>query len=543
MGQEITPKLKQSPILKINTQSQSYYPNSDITGLINLNLSAPLDLCDIEIEIYSIEGWVYKKVQNIIPEKNENIKDYNINKNTIGKLKLNLPQLFKINSPVIRLNSGNYNFQFSFPLKEFNPSFEYRGDHSRIFLRYILLSKVIVPEKNNNKNNINDKKKNNEEIESETIFQILVKQKENDAIKEYQAEQKVYKWGMINKGNCKMILSIPKSNYKFNDNIPLNILIDNTEGKLNVSKIKVSTKRKITYILNNLKIEEEIPVASSTYGIHLLSKKKQVFRYFYNIKDIYLKYLTYSGVSEPYTNNNIDWYTFIPTVTCNSFSCEYYIKITLYFTSFVHHNSRPRLTFPIIITHNASDNYEFSNINLNQNNNKNNNNNLNLFNSQIININQNNQNPLAQSSILNHQELIEKSLANENKIEKNENEPPQDEDDIENVITDDGSGQLFIYYDRLKKKKMALESKKRGEEMKKLEEEKRKKEEEEIKKQFYEPFPYIVVDKELKDKIMNDLNLNDDDDFNLFEENENDTNNMFIPPYNQNNSNFFVFND
>ena len=62
MGQEITPKLKQSPILKINTQSQSYYPNSDITGLINLNLSFPLDLCDIEIEIYSIEGWVYKKV-------------------------------------------------------------------------------------------------------------------------------------------------------------------------------------------------------------------------------------------------------------------------------------------------------------------------------------------------------------------------------------------------------------------------------------------------------------------------------------------------
>ena len=86
---------------------------------------------------------------------------------------------------------------------------------------------------------------------------------------------------------------------------------------------------------------------------------------------------------------------------------------------------------------------------------------------------------------------------------------------------------------------MANESKKRLEIMKKEEEIRRKKEEDDIKKQFNQPFPYVVVSKELKEQILNYLKLNSDE-YNLFDENE-DEKNMYIPQSNNNDNDFFIF--
>ncbi len=507
MGQTLVPELKQSKILTIQIESFSYKPNSNIKGNIILNLITQLTLCDIEIECICIEGWYYNGANKILKEKISNAKDYQIKNTLIGKIKLNLPQLFNNNSPIITLNPVKHTFNFSFPLNVQNPSFEFRGSYGRVFLRYILSAKVILPKNNNIQNN-----KKEQNIESEIIFQVISLQKEKDKDTSYYVEQEIYKWGLMKKGNSKMKIIIPKTNYSFQDNIPLIIDIDNRDCSLDSGRVKVSTKRKMTYYYEkNQSFNEEIPVATSTYGFYLEKKKRNIYRYFYNIKDIYLKFNSVSGISEPYHNKGIDWNFFLPTIKTNLFSCEYYVKITLSFNSFVQYNSRPRLTFPIILTHESSKNFDFAKVDLRGLDNSN----L-LFNSKIFLNNNNNNNSI-----------------NNNNLE------PKDEDDIENMVTDDGSGQLFLYFDKLKKKRWENESKKRLEIMKKEEEIKRKKEEDDIKKQFYQPFPYVVVSKELKEQILNYLKLNNDE-YNLFDENEDDKN-MYIPQSNNNEDNFFIF--
>ena len=46
------------------------------------------------------------------------------------------------------------------------------------------------------------------------------------------------------------------------------------------------------------------------------------------------------------------------------------------------------------------------------------------------------------------------------KIINNKEEKINDKNELENIITDDGSGQLFKYYENLKKKKMKKKGKK-----------------------------------------------------------------------------------
>ena len=504
MGQTLVPELKQSKILIIKTKSFSYEPKSNIEGNIFLNITTPLNICDIEIEVFCIEGWYYNGANKILKEKVNNANDYKIKKTSIGKRKLNLPQLLNINSTILTLGTGTHSYNFSFPLNVQNPSFEFRGSIGRVFLRYILSAKLILP-KNNNQNNINDQ--NIQNIESEVIFQVISLQKEKDKDTSYNTEQIVYKWGLMKKGVSKMSITIPKINYSFQDNIPLVIYIDNRDCSLDSGRVKISTKRKMTYYYEqNISINEEIPVTTSTYGFYLEKNKSGVYKYFYNIKDIYLKYNTVSGISEPYHNLNINWNDFLPTIKSDLFSCEYYIKITLYFNSFVQYDSRPRLTFPIILTHQSSKIYDFPQVDISGVDN--------LKSSQII---------------------FPHNIHNMN----NNNIGLKDGDDISNKETDDGSGKLFIYYEKKKKEKMANESKKRLEIMKKEEEIRRKKEEDDIKKQFNQPFPYVVVSKELKEQILNYLKLNSDE-YNLFDENE-DEKNMYIPQSNNNEDNFFIF--
>ena len=56
------------------------------------------------------------------------------------------------------------------------------------------------------------------------------------------------------------------------------------------------------------------------------------------------------------------------------------------------------------------------------------------------------------------------------KIINNKEGKINNKNELENIITDDGSGQLFKYYENLKKKKYEEERKKREEEIKKKEE-------------------------------------------------------------------------
>jgi hypothetical protein len=244
MGNILVPELKKSNILSITTEQKSYAPNSKINILISLNVNSPMTLNNIEINLYYIEGWKHSKPK-------ESTKDHAINKKNLYTINLNLLKIYKLNS----FNPGKHSFSYILSLNKISsPSFEFRGELGRIFARYILSAKILLP--NLNKYNNNNNKLNI--IECENIFQVITNQKIKDKEEKYKNTQQIYKWGMINKGICQLKAYLPKINYKFNDNIPISIIIDNSISGLSVNRIKLTFKRKLTYIdTNGSKFSEE----------------------------------------------------------------------------------------------------------------------------------------------------------------------------------------------------------------------------------------------------------------------------------------------
>ena len=490
MGTTLVSELKKSNIISIKTKENSYPPNSNINIIITLSINFPLTLNDIEITLYYIEGW-----KNLKPK--QSTSDHAFNKKIISTINLNLLKLYKLNSFI----PGTYIFNYILPFNNISsPSFEFRGDSGRIFARYILSAKIVLPNLNNN-NNKNNNNNNNNIVECENIFQVISNQIINDKEEKYTNKQQIYKWGMINRGICQLRVYLPKINYKFNDNLPISIIIDNSISGLTVGRIKLTFKRKLTYIdQNGLKFSEENNISSETYYAKVKIGEKKMFKYYYNIRDPNSNNNQMKGISEPYNNNNIDWRIFLPSTQTSLFSCDYSVKVTVYFESFVNHNCRPRIIIPIILTHNCSDNYDF----VEEENEEVKFNNMNLKESYFGDF------------------VIEDYGNNINNKEDKKNE----KNELENIVTDDGSGQLFIYYEKLKKKKYEEERKKREEEIKKREEEKER--EIKLRSQFV-PFNNFIN------------NNNNNNNFNLFINEEDDNNNIYIPPKINKDENFSLF--
>jgi len=243
MGMNLVPELKKSKIISIETEKNSYPPNSKINIIITLNIKYPVTLNNIELSLYYIEGWKHSKPKSTI--------DHAFYNKTLRTINLDLLKIYKTNS----FSPGKHTFNYTLPLKKLSfPSFEFRGELGRIFARYILSAKILLP--NLNKYNNNNNKLNI--IECENIFQVITNQKIKDKEEKYKNTQQIYKWGMINKGICQLKAYLPKINYKFNDNIPISIIIDNSISGLSVNRIKLTFKRKLTYIdTNGSKFSEE----------------------------------------------------------------------------------------------------------------------------------------------------------------------------------------------------------------------------------------------------------------------------------------------
>ena len=492
MGNILVPELKKSNILSITTEQKSYAPNSKINILISLNVNSPMTLNNIEINLYYIEGWKHSKPK-------ESTKDHAINKKNIYTINLNLLKIYKLNS----FNPGKHSFSYILSLNKISsPSFEFRGELGRIFARYIISAKIVLPNLNKNINIKNNNNNNNNIIvECENIFQVISNQKINDKEEKYTNQQQIFKWGMINRGVCQLRVYLPKINYKFNDNLPISIIIDNSISGLTVNRIKLTFKRKLTYIdENGSKFSEEKNISSETYYAKVKIGEKKMFKYHYNIRDPNSNNITIKEISEPYNDNSIDWRNFIPSTQNPLFSCDYSVKVTVYFESFVNHNCRPRIIIPIIVTHNCSNKYDF----VEEENEEVKFNNINLKESYFGG-------------------FVVEDYGNE--INNNKEEKKKEKNELENIVTDDGSGQLFKYYENLKKKKYEEERKKREEEIKKREEDKEM--EIKLRSQFV-PFNNYVNSN------------NNNNNFNLFIYEGND-NNIYIPPVINNDENFSIF--
>ena len=74
------------------------------------------------------------------------------------------------------------------------------------------------------------------------------------------------------------------------------------------------------------------------------------------LNTLYSKALTYSGYIQPYNKDNKSNIELIPSVDGIIIKCEYYLKVTLYFESFVSKDKRPRIILPIYMVHKLDNN-------------------------------------------------------------------------------------------------------------------------------------------------------------------------------------------
>ena len=332
-NQPIAPPLLNSEYLTIHLFENKYTPKDDgifVQGSINLKLIKQMECKDIELEIYCLEGYTNNDL-------------YLKSINTICKIPLNIKSQLNIKENFIFLQPETYNFVFSFKVNYcFQPSFEYYSDVSRITLRYILKAQVLF----------NEYQKENDII-SETYLQILSNQIKNVHPERYFSSKNVYKLGTSNRGISKCIVFLNKTNFTFNEKIPITIRVNNSQSSIKATSIKITLYRVLEYKKNSSVLASKTDKFNRyTFNINVEKGKIGIFRYEIELKDNNYNYLKSPYFSELYGTNN-DWISFVPSINGAIIDCKYNIKVSLYYNHFVGFSSRPRVVIPIFVTHNS----------------------------------------------------------------------------------------------------------------------------------------------------------------------------------------------
>ena len=330
--------------LNVHFDKPFLYVGDSIKGKIEIISKAGLVIEEIVIEIFITEEWKCME-GNIIKS------DYY--KKSLEFYKLDLKKVK--NSKVIEggnllLSPGITFLPFDIPFsEELYPCFEYPSPNKRGFIRYNF-------ELNINSPNYNDKA-------SFSSFLIFLSKPINDAHRNLHMSvtQSVKKWKFFEEGNTKLNVDYPGTNFKYDSMCKLNIEIDNIYGRMKTKELKFTFKRTIIYKtkegetkhkfitkIKRKKLTAEVgPGSRSNYEYNVYLKENETNK-LYN----------YDCQVTPYNIelDNIDF--FMPTIKGKLITCDYVIKISLYFESFVDKKHRPRIRFPIYLVHKLPNEYQ-----------------------------------------------------------------------------------------------------------------------------------------------------------------------------------------
>ena len=169
----------------------------------------------------------------------------------------------------------------------------------------------------------------------------------------------IKKWNLIGEGYTILIVSLPENSYTTDCQINVKITVDNTNGKEQAKEAKVKLTRNIKFYgdTQNESFSEKMTVFETKVKTPVPPGKKQDFKCLVSLKEQNIKRYIYHEIIPDYIDtNNINYY--MPSIRTKIFSCQYELKITLYFNSFVSYNDRPRIKFPIIIAHQSVTEYQ-----------------------------------------------------------------------------------------------------------------------------------------------------------------------------------------
>ena len=386
--------VKSSPkILSVKLNKSSFFLDEEVEGIVELTITSPTVLSDINISLFIIENWIEKI------SKDADRGDYI--KQCLLSLNLNLPYLLNINSSLINFQNGLHKFPFKLKLpNNLSPSFEYPHGDKKAFLRYCLEIKIISPY-----------------IASQTSNYLLLKSRpkiEIDKHLHYESSIDVHKWGIVKKGNTTLKVSMTNNYFTCDEKANLNIIIDNSKGQMITDHCKIVVLRtvKVKNKNNNQvinKYEEEISVQILKTVVE--DGKKKSFEASVVLKQEDLKEFQYKNEVRPFPD--ADYNFLVPSLCSKIVECAYNIKISLYFHGFVIYKERPRIYVPIFIVHQSIGDFE-KYIN---NNNKNN-----EFDAKIIGMEEQNNNiNLEGNNELPTKEMVENMNINNNNINAGNN--------------------------------------------------------------------------------------------------------------------------
>ena len=356
-----------NPII-ISLKKYDYFPGEIVEGNIILQLTAPMVMNDIYLNLIISENWNVR-TDIVVAESSDKV---------VVTHRIGIGNILKINSTLINLNPGKFNFPFKFKLQEnFPPIFEYPKNDQRGYLRYILKAQIYSSFNQVEKNAYLFIKTTPRTLQSPLSFSVPINLK---------------KVGM-NNGTTVLKTSFRQNYYPIRGKIPIDVEVDNSQGKSKVKGIHFKLVRRVQYkkaqeAKNRYNLETII--ASYANQIDVPPKtKSQIYHFEIIVKDDTLKtfnYLTYN--SNPYPKLNDLFYT-MPSINSYCIKCNYYVVTSLEFAGLVSQAEPNKTIMPIFLYHLPNKQNEPKIVENQINNSKQNNLNNSNINNNLINSNSN----------------------------------------------------------------------------------------------------------------------------------------------------------
>ena len=326
----------------IHFDKTSFYVGENIKGNIEINSNSSALIRDIIIEIFATEDWKIKEGEKI---KSESLKAKLINYK-LNLINSNLLKTFDDENLLLPIGITFIPFNFRFS-ENITPCFEYPNPEKRAFVRYSLIASI-------DSSNITG---------SGSVPLFLLSRPIIDSEKKLNLScvQMIKKWKLFGEGNTTLNVSIPEDNFKYTSVCKINIEIDNTTGKIATKEFKVTLVRIISFKdrIGKIKNKDSKKIIRTRVKAIVKPGYKNTFNFDLtfiesNLKNIY----NYINQANPYNAALERINFFMPTIKGRIISCDYNIKVSVYFDSFVDKSHRPRVKFPVYLVHQLPVDYQ-----------------------------------------------------------------------------------------------------------------------------------------------------------------------------------------
>ena len=326
----------------IHFEKSVFYVGEFIKGNIEINTSSSAIIKDITIEIFITEEWKLKegdKIKTFSDKKR--VVLYNLNIKSLKVFKI-------VDEDNLILPIGLTFIPFNFHFSEQNiPCFEFPCPDKRASIRYSFMATIDSTHTSG----------------SATVPICLLSRPIIETEKKLSAaiKQTIKKWKLFGEGDTELKVSFPENNYKYDSICKLKIEIDNTKGKISTKEYKVTLIRTIIFTdqEGEIKHKECNKIVRESVKAEVKPGHKNEFEYKLLFKEKNLKKnYNYNMQANPYNIDIEKINFFMPTVKGILISCDYVIKVCLYFDSFVDNTHRPRIQLPVYLVHQLPADYQ-----------------------------------------------------------------------------------------------------------------------------------------------------------------------------------------